>query len=149
MMDACCKEMYSPAMPWQKCVVCEQAYFRTKKYQDSTCASCLAKPESSRVEAAARVAPVAQVRRSEADVTDLVRQAESQAKVVGGFGEVLQIIGYSLIALFTVGLFVNIYFEQWVGVLACLICIPLTFVFFNVLGSALRAIGLYIQIKVK
>jgi hypothetical protein len=82
-------------------------------------------------------------------VTDLVSQAESQAKVVGGFGEVLQIIGYCLMGLFTIGFFINVYFEQWLGVLACLICVPLTFVFFNVIGSALRAFGLYIQIKVR
>ena len=86
---------------------------------------------------------------AEEPVSNLVEQAINQAKVVDKFGEVLQVVGYLFIALFSLGLIYSLFTESWVQLIIFLIAIPATFISYNVFGSALRAMSLYIQVRVK
>jgi hypothetical protein len=79
----------------------------------------------------------------------LEEQAGDQARVVGKFGEVLQIIGYILIAVCSIGIIFSLVTDNWIQFIIFLLAIPTTFISCNVFGSALRAIALYIQVKVQ
>jgi hypothetical protein len=79
----------------------------------------------------------------------LARQAGNQAKVVDKFGEVLQVLGYFCITIFLIALTFSLFTKNWIAFGVFLVAVPLTFVYFNVFGSALRAVALYIQAKVK
>ena len=80
---------------------------------------------------------------------NLIEQAGNQARVVDKFGKVLQVIGYIFIGILTIGLIVSAWTATWIGMGVFLIAIPATFISFNVFGSALRAVALYIQVRVR
>jgi len=80
---------------------------------------------------------------------NLLDQAIGQAKIVTKFGEVLQVLGYVLIGVCAIGLIFSLLSSNWVGSLFSIAVMLLIFVFYNVVGSAIRAIGLYIQIKIQ
>lgn len=123
-------------MPWQRCETCNQDFFRDKNHQ--SCPNCKEVIESN--------VPVM----SPAEQKEhLIRQAGNQARVVEKFGEVLQSIGYILIVILALGFTVSLFTENWIGIVVFLIAIPLTFVSYNVFGSALRAVALYIQVRLK
>lgn len=123
-------------MAWERCDNCKKEYFQKKG--DVSCPNCneLIEP----------VIPV----KSPAEVKELlISKAGNQAKVVDKFGEVLQVIGYVLMAIFTILLLVSLFTKNWEGFIYSIIAIPATFVLYNVFGSAIRAIALYIQVKVQ
>jgi hypothetical protein len=123
-------------MAYEKCKTCKIEFF--KNSGDTKCPNC-----DGLIEPRASVEPPRELKSS------LVEQAENQARVVGKFGEILQVIGYVLIAIFSVGFVVSLFMDNWIQVIICLIAIPATFISYNVFGSALRAVALYIQVKVK
>jgi hypothetical protein len=131
------KKRYCWNMPWVRCENCKKEYFRQTKH-GKVCPFC-----------DAIIEPLATVISPKELKENLVKQAVDQAKVVDKFGEVLQIIGYVFIVIFSFGLLGCLLSGYWIGFLFCLIAIPLTFVFYNVFGSASRAVALYIQVKVK
>lgn len=81
--------------------------------------------------------------------SNIANQAIGQAKILDKFGEAMQLVGYIVIGILTLGSVIALTSSQWILFGICLVSIPLTFAYFNVFGSAFRAIGLYIQIKVK
>ena len=132
-----CKKKYCSNMAILKCKNCESEYLYRAKYGNK-CPVCDTIRE-------ARISVEAPEKLKES----LIEQARDQAKVVNKFGEVLQVIGYVIISIFSIFLFIFLYSRYWVGVFASLIAILLTFVSYNVFGSAIRAVALYIQVKVK
>lgn len=127
---------YSGAMAWERCQNCNQEFFKRKG--NEACPNCSVvfaseKPSKS----------------SEELLETLVEQAGRQAKVVDKFGEILQILGYICIAIFLISLTVSLFTKNWIEFVIFLVAIPLTFVYFNVFGSALRAVALYIQVRIK
>lgn len=123
---------------WEKCGNCNQDYFDRKQYADLLCDPCRFLDDPTTPRPPAKVVEI-----------NLAEEAKSQAKVVGGFGVVLQVVGYLLIALFAAGFFISLSSKESFLAIVCLISIPVTFVLFNVLGSALRALALYIQVKIE
>ena len=127
-------------MAWERCESCKQEFF--KRAGDDWCPNCKTVFKSEE--------PVISRKQKWASSDDrLVTEARYQAGVVDKFGEVLQILGYVCIAIFVLLIFVSLATKNWIGFVVFLIAIPLTFVYFNVFGSALRAVGLYIQIKIR
>jgi len=125
-------------VPWQKCKNCGQAYFRRQKYANSTCANC-----KSGVVSEEQQKPV------NLDEGDLVAQAKAQAKIVSDFGRFLQIVGYLVIGLLSIAFILAAGSGDTYYAIVSLVCVPLTFALFNVLGSAIRALALYIQVKIE
>ncbi len=123
-------------MAWERCENCNQEFFRDKSVQ--SCPNCNEIFESN-----------ASVKSPAEHKEHLIKQAENQARIVDKFGEVLQVIGYVLIVISALGFIVSLFTKNWMGVLLFLILIPATFVLYNVFGSAIRAVALYIQVKVK
>ena len=80
---------------------------------------------------------------------DLVSQAKAQAKVVSDFGKILQVVGFVLIGLLSIAFLLAVGSGDTYYAILSLVCVPLTFVLFNVLGSAIRALALYIQVKIQ
>ena len=123
-------------MSYLRCEKCKQDFI--KPFGSSKCPECGTKSESTAWE-----------KHNEIIESSLSDQAIKQAKVVTSFGEFLQVIGYLLIGLCVLGLIGSLLSKNWIGGLVSAVAIPLCFAFYNVLGSAFRAFGLYIQIKVK
>jgi hypothetical protein len=123
-------------MSWKKCETCKEEFFQNSG--DAKCPNCGVLLETR-----------ASVNSPEVLESSLAEQAGNQARAVGKFGEVLQVIGYVLIALFSVGLVVSLFTDNWIGFIIFLVAIPATFISYNIFGSALRAVALYIQVKVK
>jgi hypothetical protein len=122
-------------MPWINCETCNAQAF-VKGSRTSQCSDCESQSEPDLM--------------SESDLREiLVDQTIGQAKVLDKFGKVMQIIGYILIWISAFGLVISLFTEQWIVLAICLVNIPLIFAYFNVFGSAFRAIGLYIQVRVK
>jgi hypothetical protein len=131
---------YCKNMAWERCESCKQEFF--KRTGDDWCPNCKTVFKSEE--------PInSRKQKSESRDDPLVTAARYQAGVVDKFGEVLQILGYVCIAIFVLLIFVSLATKNWIGFVVFFIAIPLTFVYFNVFGSALRAVGLYIQIKIK
>lgn len=128
---------YPVPVPWQKCKKCGQAYFRFQKYAGSTCENCKSGVESDELEKSVSLVE-----------GDLVLQAIAQAKVVSDFGKILQVVGFILIGLFSIAFLLAVGSGDTYYAIVSFVCIPLTFVLFNVLGSAIRALALYIQVKI-
>lgn len=121
-------------MPWIDCETCNAQVFVTG--YTSKCSDCESQSAPDLI--------------SESEWQEiLVDQAIGQAKVLDKFGKVMQIIGYILILVCAFGLMISLFAEQWIVLVASLIGIPLIFAYLNVFGSAFRAIGLYIQVRVK
>ena len=129
-------------MAWEKCENCEKEFF--KKAGVDSCPHC-----NQVIESRGDYLTTLNKEQKEALKESLARQAGDQARVVGKFGEVLQVVGYVFIAIFSIALIVSLFTKNWIGLIVFLIAIPATFVSYNVFGSALRAIALYIQVKVK
>ena len=79
----------------------------------------------------------------------LASQTVEQANVLNLFGQAMQVIGYLVMGIFGIASIIAFYTYQWLLSAISLALIPITFVLFNVFGSAVRAISLYIQFKVK
>lgn len=123
-------------MSWKKCENCKEEFFQNSG--DTKCPNCDG------------LIPSADSLKSPKEPkSSLIEQAKSQARVVSKFGEVLQVIGYVLIAFFSIGVVVSLLTSNWIQFVIFLIAIPATFISYNVFGSAIRAIALYIQVKVK
>ncbi len=124
-------------MPWTKCENCKKEVFIKSK--TDICPDCnnLASVPTKNVELESQPR------------ISLVSQAINQASILDKFGRVMQTIGYVLIGVNSLGSIFALFTSQWILLGVCLVSIPLTFAYFNVFGSAFRAIGLYIQIKVK
>lgn len=127
-------------MAWERCENCKQVFFRST--DDDWCTTCktVFKSEGS----------INSWKPKWASSNDrLVEEAAYQAKVVDKFGEVLQILGYVCLSIFGVLIFFSLATENWIGFAAFLIAIPLTFIYFIVFGSALKAVALFIQVKIR
>jgi hypothetical protein len=123
-------------MAWEKCDSCKKEFFQ--KTGDESCPNC-----NELIEPRTPIYSPTELKEN------LIEQAGNQARVVDKFGKVLQVIGYVLISILTIGLIVSAWTATWIGMGVFLIAIPATFISFNVFGSALRAVSLYIQVKVK
>jgi hypothetical protein len=123
-------------MAWEKCDSCKKEFF--KKTGDESCPNC-----SELIEPRTSVKSPTELKEN------LIEQAGNQARVVDKFGKVLQAIGYIFISILTIGLIVSAWTATWIGMGVFLIAIPATFISFNVFGSALRAVALYIQVRVR
>jgi hypothetical protein len=124
-------------MPWTKCENCKKEAFINP--ETDNCPNChtLAGAQSENISL-----------KSDPKIT-LVNQAISQANILNKFGEVMQIIGYVVMGINALGFVIAFFTSEWILLGFFLVSIPLTFAYFNVFGSAFRAIGLYIQIRVK
>jgi len=123
-------------MAWEKCDSCKKEFFQ--KTGDESCPNC-----NELIESRTPIYSPTELKEN------LIEQAGNQARVVDKFGKVLQVIGYVLISILTIGLIVSAWTATWIGMGVFLIAIPATFISFNVFGSALRAVSLYIQVKVR
>ena len=123
-------------MAWKKCESCKLEFFQ--KTGDESCPNC---KES--------IEPRTPIKSPTELKENLIEQAGNQARVVDKFGQVLKIIGYILISILTTGLIVSAWTANWIGMGVFLIAIPATFISCNVFGSALRAVSLYIQVRVR
>ena len=123
-------------MSWKKCESCKEEFFQNSG--DTKCPNC-----------DGLIPPAESHKPPKDSKSSLIEQARSQARVVGKFGEVLQVIGYVLIAVFSIGVVVSLLTGNWIQFVIFLIAIPATFISYNVFGSAIRAVALYIQVKVK
>lgn len=127
---------YDFPMSWKKCESCKEEFFQNSG--DTKCPNCdglITSGDSPKSPKEHKLS--------------LVEQAKGQARVVGKFGEVLQIIGYVLIAVFSIGLIFSLLTSNWIPFIVFLVAIPATFIYYNVFGSAIRAVALYIEVKVK
>lgn len=127
---------YCQTMAWEKCENCNQEFF--KKIGVDSCPNC-----------AELIGPHTPVKLPTELKENLIEKARNQARIVDKFGEVLQVIGYIFIIIFAIGFLVSLFTKNWIGFIIFLIAIPATFISYNVFGSAVRAVALYIQVKVK
>lgn len=126
---------YAQDMAWINCETCNKEAF-VKGSRTSQCSDCEPQSEPDLM--------------SESDLQAILAdQAIGQAKVLDKFGKVMQIIGYILIWISACGLVISLFTKQWIVLAICTVSIPLIFAYLNVFGSAFRAIGLYIQVRVK
>ena len=123
-------------MSWKRCEACKDEYFQNPG--DTKCPNCNV-----------LVAPPLSPKASKELKASMTEQAIEQANVVGKFGEFLQPLGYGFMAIFFIALVASMLTDNWVWFFFCLFAIPLTFIAYNVFGSALRALSLYIQVKLK
>jgi hypothetical protein len=123
-------------MAWENCGSCGKEVFL--KSRETLCPDC--KNQGVVLES--------KVRESETKES-LGSQAVEQANVLNRFGQVMQGIGYFVMGVYALASIIALFSSQWILFAISLVLIPIAFVLFNVVGSAVRAISLYIQFKVK
>ena len=133
------KNEYNRQMPHKLCQNCGES-FHSFSFAKPKCPKC--KNEFSKIsKEPAFGSPLRE--------NSLLSEVISQAKVVEGFGKILQVVGYIQIGLSFIGFLFFVIEDSILGIGLSLAAMALIFVFFNVFGSALRAIALYIQIRGK
>lgn len=123
-------------MAYLRCEKCNQDF--PKPFGSTRCPDCGTKSESEPWE---KLPPVVEV--------NLLDEAKGQAKVVSRFGEALQLVGYILNGVCVIGVIFSLLSRNTIGCLVSAIALLTTFISFNILGSLLRAIGLYIRVKIE
>jgi hypothetical protein len=122
-------------MAWEICDSCGKEVFLKSQRICPECANQVGSPKSEAREPETK--------------ESLGIQAEGQANILNRFGQVMQGIGYFLMGIYAIASLIALFSSQWILFAITLVSIPIAFVLFNVFGSAVRAVSLYIQFKVK